>query len=69
MLAVINGHKDVVLLLISKGANIDCVNKVSVHILMLYHKQCITENKKVNCLSLKENHFVLYKGLIIFNSL
>ena len=62
-----NGHKDVLLLLIQKGANIDCVNKVSVHILILYHKQFITENKRGNFLFLKENHFVLYKYLIFLN--
>ena len=45
MLAVIKGHKDVVMLLMQKRANLDFVNKVSVGILILYHKQCITENK------------------------
>ena len=43
MLAVINGHKDVVLLLLQKGANLDHVNNVSVHILILFHKLFITE--------------------------
>ena len=46
MLAVMNGHKDVVLLLLQKGANLDHVNNVSVHILILFHKLCITELKK-----------------------
>ena len=45
MLAVIKGHKGVVLLLIQKGANLELFNEVSVGILILYHKQCITENK------------------------
>ena len=35
MVAVIEGHKDVVLLLMQKGANLDHVNSVSVHILIL----------------------------------
>ena len=46
MLAVMNGHKDVVLLLLQKGANLEHVNIVSVHILILFHKLCITELKK-----------------------
>ena len=46
MLAVMNGHKDVVLLLLQKGANLDHVNNVSVHILILFHKLCIIEVKK-----------------------
>ena len=36
MLAEKNGHKDVVLILKQKGANLDIVNKVSVHVHMLY---------------------------------
>ena len=36
MLAAMNGHKDVVLILTQKGANLDLVNKVSVHVHMLY---------------------------------
>ena len=44
MLAVMNGHKDVALLLIQKGANLDHVNNVSVHILILYYELCITES-------------------------
>ena len=44
MLAVMNGHKDVVLLLMQKGANLGHVNKVSVHILILYYELCITES-------------------------
>ena len=66
MLAVMNGHKDVVLLLLEKGANLDHVSNVSVHILILYHKLCITETlKKACCLSLIDCHYVLYKGLIV----
>ena len=45
MLAAINGHKDVVLILTQKGANLDLVNKVSVHVHMLYEKGCIIEGK------------------------
>ena len=45
ILAVMKEHKDVVILLIEKGANLELFNKVSVCILILYHKQCITENK------------------------
>ena len=36
MLAAKNGHKDVVLILTQKGANIDVVNEESVHVRMLY---------------------------------
>ena len=36
MLAAENGHKDVVLFLTQKGANLDLVNEVSVHVYMLY---------------------------------
>ena len=38
MLAAKNGHKDVVLILTQKGVNLDLVNRVSVHIGMLYEK-------------------------------
>ena len=38
MLAAENGHKDVVLILTQKGANLDLVNKVSVHtVLFCFH--------------------------------
>ena len=43
MLAAMNGHKDVVLILTHKKANLDIVNKVSVHVCMLYDKSCISE--------------------------
>ena len=46
MLAAMNGHKDVVLILTQKGANLNLVNKVSVHVVpMLYDKSCISEVK------------------------
>ena len=45
MLAAMNGHKDVVWILTQKGANLDLVNKVSVHVHMLYEKDCIIEGK------------------------
>ena len=45
MLAAMSGHKDVVLILTHKGANLDIVNKVSVHVYMLYDKSCIREIK------------------------
>ena len=45
MLAAENGHKDVVLFLTQKGANLDLVNKVSIHVHMLYEKVSITEEK------------------------
>ena len=44
MLGVKNGHKDVVLLLAQKGANLDLINNVSVHVHMLYEIGCITEH-------------------------
>ena len=43
MLAAKNGHKDVVLVLTQKGANLDLIDKVSVHVHMLYEKISITE--------------------------
>ena len=43
MLAAENGHKDVVLILTQKGANLDLVNKVSIHVHMLYEKISITD--------------------------
>ena len=43
MLAAENGHKDVVLILIQKGANLHLVNKVSVHVHLLYEKVSITD--------------------------
>ena len=45
MLAAMNGHKDVVLILTHKGANLDIVNKVIVHVYMLYEKSYIREIK------------------------
>ena len=45
MLAAMNGHKDVVLILTHKGANLDFLNNVSVHVHMLYQNGCITEEK------------------------
>ena len=41
MLAAEKGHKDIVLILTQKGANLDLVNKVSVNVYMLYDKPCI----------------------------
>ena len=43
MLAAMNGHKDVVLILTHKGANLDIVNEVSVRVYILYDKSCISE--------------------------
>ena len=37
MLAAKNGYKDIVLILTSEGANLDQVNKVSVHVHTLYY--------------------------------
>ena len=45
MLATKNRHKDVVLILTQKGANLDLFNRVSVHVRMLYEKRCIIEDK------------------------
>ena len=41
MLAAEKGHKGIVLFLTQKEANLDLVNKVSVHVYMLYDKPCI----------------------------
>ena len=38
MLAADNDHKDVILTLIQRGANLDLVDAVSVHMHMLYYK-------------------------------
>ena len=43
MLAAENGHEDVVLILTLKGANLDLVNEVSIHVHMLYEKVTITD--------------------------
>ena len=46
MLAANNGHNNVVLILTQKGANLNLVNKVSVHVVhVLYDKSCISEVK------------------------
>ena len=45
MLAVVKEHKDVAILLIEKKANLELFDEVSVGIIILYYKQCITENK------------------------
>ena len=38
MLAASNGQRDVILTLIQRGANLDLVDTVSVHLHMLYYK-------------------------------
>ena len=43
MLAATNGHKDVVLILTQKGANLNFVSQVSVYLHILYNKSCISE--------------------------
>ena len=43
MLAAKNGHKDVVLILIQKGADLNLVDNVSVHVHMLYDNSCISK--------------------------
>ena len=43
MLAAKNRHKDVVLILAQKGANLNLVDKVSVHVHTLYEKNRITK--------------------------
>ena len=59
MLAAEEGHKDVVLILTQKGANLDVVNKVSVHVHMLYEKGIVTE-EKLQILFLEENYWLFY---------
>ena len=44
ILAVKKGHKGVISILTQRGANLDLVDFVSVHVHMLYHKPCITED-------------------------
>ena len=58
MLAAMNRHKDVVLILIQKGANPNVVNGVSVYVHMLYDKSCISEVKML-LLFLKVALFVI----------
>ena len=38
MLAAKNGHKDVISILMQRGANLDLVDAVSVYVPMLYYK-------------------------------
>ena len=38
MLAARNGHKDVILTLLQRGAHLDLVKTVSVHLHILYYK-------------------------------
>ena len=45
ILAAKGRHRDIVLILAQKGANLDIVNKVSVHVHMLYNKPYITEDE------------------------
>ena len=45
MLAAENGHKDVVIVLTQKGANLDLFDKVSVHVHMLYETVSVSEEK------------------------
>ena len=70
MLAAMNGYKDVVLILTQKGANLDLVNKVSVHVHMLYEKGFIIEGKiwftiiiKFELLSFKNIPNMMYRLL------
>ena len=58
MLAATNRHKDVVLILTQKGANLNVVNEVSVHVHMLYDKSYISEVKML-LLFLKVALFVI----------
>ena len=44
MLAAKNGQKDVVFILTEKGADLSLVDKVSVHVNMLYEKSYINED-------------------------
>ena len=45
MLAAENGHKDVVFILTQKEANLDLLDRVSVHVHMLYETVSISEEK------------------------
>ena len=58
MLAAMNGHKDVVLILAQKGANLNALNIVSVYVHMLYDKSCISKVKML-LLFLKVALFVI----------
>ena len=45
MLATKRGYKDIVLILIQKGANLDIFNEVSINVHLLYNKTCISEDE------------------------
>ena len=60
MLAAMNGHKDVVLILTQKGANLNVVNTVSVYVHKLYDESCIG---KLQC-----NFFFLKVALFVILS-
>ena len=45
MLAAENGHKDVVFILTQKGANLDLLDGVSVHVHILYETVSTSEEK------------------------
>ena len=53
MLAAENGHKDVVFILVQKGANLDLIDNVSFYVHTLYENSCITDNKNNVHLSLR----------------
>ena len=59
MLAAENGHKDVVLTLTQKGADLDLVNEVSVNVHMLYDRGSISKDK-LKIFFLKENYWLFY---------
>ena len=45
MLAAENGHKEVVFILSQKGASLDLLDRVSVHVHMLYEKVSVSGDK------------------------
>ena len=57
MLAAKNGHKDVVLILTQRGANLNLVDAVSVHVHILFYKVLVSLFETYTCYY--KNSFVL----------
>ena len=63
MLAAQNGHKDIVSILTQKGANLDLVNEVSVHVHICYMRKAV--KVKIKCNSISLNTTISYFANII----
>ena len=63
MLAAMNGHKDTILMLIKKGANLNLVNKVSMY---LFVKVKFYYYSFLKCINITW-HTIVMKAEVIFN--